>query len=57
VVYEHMRTEDAVTGADGIPIGYAALVVIYIALAAATVWLLRRLARSPLELEHHDGPR
>jgi cytochrome bd ubiquinol oxidase subunit I len=57
VVYGHMRTEDAVTGADGIPLGYAALVVIYVALAVATVWLLRRLARAPLELEADDGTR
>ena len=55
VVYGHMRTEDAVTGAGGIPVGYAALVVIYLALAAATVWLLRRLARTPFEVP--DGPR
>jgi cytochrome d ubiquinol oxidase subunit I len=55
VVYGHMRTEEAVTGADGIPLGYAALVVIYLALAAATTWLLRRLARAPLEVA--DGPR
>jgi cytochrome d ubiquinol oxidase subunit I len=54
VVYGHMRTEDAVTGAGGIPLGYAALVVIYLALAAATTWLLRRLARAPLEVA--DGP-
>jgi cytochrome bd ubiquinol oxidase subunit I len=54
-VYGHMRTEEAVTGADGIPLGYAALVVIYIALAVATTWLLRRLARAPLEVA--DGPR
>jgi cytochrome d ubiquinol oxidase subunit I len=57
VVYGFMRTEDAVTGADGIPLGYAALVVIYVALAAATVWLLRRLARAPLEVEVGDGTR
>jgi cytochrome d ubiquinol oxidase subunit I len=57
VVYGFMRTEDAVTGADGIPLGYAALVVIYAALAAATVWLLRRLARAPLELGVADEPR
>jgi cytochrome d ubiquinol oxidase subunit I len=55
VVYRHMRTEEAVTGAGGIPLGYAALVVIYIALAVATAWLLRRLARTPLEVG--DGPR
>jgi cytochrome bd ubiquinol oxidase subunit I len=57
VVYGFMRTEDAVTGADGIPLGYAALVVIYLALAAATAWLLRRLARAPLEVEAGDGTR
>jgi cytochrome d ubiquinol oxidase subunit I len=57
VVYGYMRTEEAVTGAGGIPVGYAALVVIYVALAAATVWLLRRLARIPLEVEAADGPR
>ena len=55
VVYRHMRTEEAVTGAGGIPLGYAALVLIYIALAVATAWLLRRLARTPLEVP--DGPR
>ena len=54
VVYGRMRTEEAVTGAGGIPLGYAALVVIYAALAAVTWWLLRRLARTPLEVP--DGP-
>jgi cytochrome d ubiquinol oxidase subunit I len=57
VVYGHMRTEEAVTGADGIPLGYAALVLIYAGLAAATVWLLRRLARAPLEIGAGDGSR
>jgi cytochrome d ubiquinol oxidase subunit I len=57
VVYGHMRTEDAVTGAEGIPLGYATLVVVYLALAVATAWLLRRLARAPLEIEAGDGPR
>jgi cytochrome d ubiquinol oxidase subunit I len=57
VVYGHMRTEEAVTGADGIPLGYGALVVVYVALAAATEWLLRRLARVPLEVEASDGTR
>jgi cytochrome d ubiquinol oxidase subunit I len=55
VVYGHMRTEEAVTGAGGIPLGYGALVVIYAALAVATAWLLRRLARVPMEVP--DGPR
>jgi cytochrome bd ubiquinol oxidase subunit I len=56
VVYGHMRTEDAVTGADGIPLGFASLVVVYLALGVATAWLLRRLARAPLEIEAGDGP-
>jgi cytochrome d ubiquinol oxidase subunit I len=57
IVYGHMRTEQAVTGAGGIPLGYAALVVIYAALAVATAWLLRRLARVPLAVEAGDGTR
>jgi cytochrome d ubiquinol oxidase subunit I len=52
-----MRTEEAVTGAGGIPLGYAALVLIYVALATATAWLLRRLARAPLVVEAGDGTR
>jgi cytochrome d ubiquinol oxidase subunit I len=52
-----MRTEEAVTGAGGIPLGYAALAAIYLCLAVATVWLLRRLARAPLVVEAGDGPR
>ena len=51
-----MRTEDAVTGADGIPLGFASLVAVYLALGVATAWLLRRLARAPLEIEASDGP-
>jgi len=49
VVYRVMRTSDAVTGAEGIPIGYGTLVVVYIGLYAAVAWLLRRLSRIPLE--------
>jgi cytochrome bd ubiquinol oxidase subunit I len=55
VVYGLMRTEDAVTGAGGIPVGYATLVAVYLALAAAAWWMLRRLARSPLQVEERDG--
>jgi cytochrome d ubiquinol oxidase subunit I len=46
-----MRTSQAVTGAGGIPVGYGALVAAYAAVAVAVVWILRRLARKPLELE------
>jgi cytochrome d ubiquinol oxidase subunit I len=49
VVYRHMRTEEAVTGAEGIPVGYASLVVVYAGLAVAVAWILLRLARAPLE--------
>jgi cytochrome d ubiquinol oxidase subunit I len=56
VVYSVMRTEDAVTGAGGIPVGYATLVVVYLALAAAVVWILRRLALKPLDLPDEPPP-
>ena len=51
IVYEVMRTEEAVTGADGIPVGYATLAIVYIGLGAVVFWLLRRLARQPVERE------
>ena len=49
VVYRVMRTSQAVTGAGGIPIGYATLALVYLALALAVAWILRRLARAPLD--------
>jgi cytochrome d ubiquinol oxidase subunit I len=49
VVYRVMPTADAVTGAKGIPVGYATLVVTYLAVACAVAWILRRLAREPLK--------
>ena len=55
VVYGVMRTTDAVTGADGIPVGYATLIVVYTALIAAVAWILRRLARLPLEHADQEG--
>jgi cytochrome bd ubiquinol oxidase subunit I len=51
VVYGSMRTEDAVTGAGGVPVGYVTLVVLYLGLGAAVVWILRRLAGVPLQPE------
>jgi len=48
VVYELMRTEAAVTGADGIPVGYATLALVYAGVLAAVAWILTRLARAPL---------
>jgi cytochrome d ubiquinol oxidase subunit I len=48
VVYHVMRTGEAVTGAGGIPIGYATLWVVYLAVGVGVVWILRRLARRPI---------
>ncbi len=49
VVYRVMRTSEAVTGAHGIPVGYATLAGVYVALACAVAFVLVRLARAPLE--------
>jgi len=51
IVYEVMRVEEAVTGADSIPVGYAALGLVYLGLASTVLFLLRRLARHPVEWE------
>jgi cytochrome d ubiquinol oxidase subunit I len=51
-----MRTEDAVTGAAGIPVGYATLVVVYVGLIAAVAWIRRQLARVPLEIDYEAAP-
>jgi cytochrome d ubiquinol oxidase subunit I len=51
IVYETMRTTQAVTSADGLEIGYAVLIAVYASLGAGVVWLLRRLARRPAESE------
>jgi cytochrome d ubiquinol oxidase subunit I len=50
VVYRVMPTTAAVTGAHGIPVGYGVLAVSYVMVACGLVWVLRRLARAPLEL-------
>ena len=50
VVYRVMRTSDAVTGAGGIPVGYATLALVYLGVGLAVAWVLRRLARAPLDL-------
>jgi cytochrome bd ubiquinol oxidase subunit I len=50
IVYRVMPTADAVTGAPGIPVGYATLAVTYLGVACGVAWVLRRLARVPLDL-------
>jgi cytochrome bd ubiquinol oxidase subunit I len=56
VVYGVMRTSSAVTGAGGIPVGYGTLVVVYLGLAVAVAWILRRLAERPLDLPGEPPP-
>jgi cytochrome bd ubiquinol oxidase subunit I len=48
VVYHVLRTSQAVTGASGVPIGYATLAAVYLGLAVGIAWVLIRLARTPL---------
>jgi cytochrome bd ubiquinol oxidase subunit I len=54
VVYRVMPTAEAVTGARGIPVGYAVLALAYVVVGIGVVWVLRRLARIPLELEEAE---
>ncbi|MBA3261464.1 MAG: cytochrome ubiquinol oxidase subunit I [Thermoleophilaceae bacterium] len=51
VVYQVMRTESAVTGASGVPVGFAVLGLVYAGLAAVTFVMLHRFSRGPLEVE------
>ncbi len=51
IVYRVMRTEQAVTEAGGLGVGYVVLIAVYVALGIAVFWLLRRLARKPPESE------
>jgi cytochrome d ubiquinol oxidase subunit I len=62
IVYEVMRTEDAVTEADGVGISLAVVFVVYALLGTATVVVLRAMARRWREAEADDvevpyGPR
>jgi cytochrome d ubiquinol oxidase subunit I len=45
VVYEVMRTEEAITGANGVWITFSAALALYTALGVATVLILRTMAR------------
>jgi cytochrome bd ubiquinol oxidase subunit I len=56
VVYRVMTTAAAVTGARGIPVGYGVLAATYLAVAAGLAWVLRRLARAPLDLPLDPEP-
>ena len=56
IVYELMRVDEAVTGAEGIPVGYATLVAVYLGLYSVALYMLRRLARTPPATEVEPGP-
>jgi cytochrome d ubiquinol oxidase subunit I len=45
IVYNVMRTEDAVTNADGVEITFAAVILLYAALGAALIITLRAMSR------------
>jgi cytochrome d ubiquinol oxidase subunit I len=51
IVYNVMRVEDAVTAASSLPVAFGVVLAVYIALASTVVWLLRRLAKRPPEVE------
>ena len=51
VVYRIMRTNDAVTGASGIPVGYGVLAAVYALLVVAVFWTLWKLSKSPMPPE------
>jgi cytochrome d ubiquinol oxidase subunit I len=48
VVYQVMRTSEAVTAGGGIPVAYATVIVVYAALGLGVWWVLNRLRRTPL---------
>jgi len=45
IVYEHMRTANAVTAADGVWVSLAIVLVLYSALAVATIMVVRAMTR------------
>jgi cytochrome d ubiquinol oxidase subunit I len=57
VVYGYMRTSEAVTAASGVPVGFGLLATVYALLIVGVVWVLRRLARAPLDLGVPDAAR
>lgn len=56
IVYDIFRVEDAVSAASGLRAMYFGLLVVYAALTAATVYVLRRLARVPIEFQAPQEP-
>jgi cytochrome d ubiquinol oxidase subunit I len=48
VVYKVMTTTQAVTTASTVPVSYGVIVAAYLLVGAAALWILRRLATTPL---------
>jgi cytochrome d ubiquinol oxidase subunit I len=48
VIYNYLRTSDAVTTAPWLNVSFTIFTLIYILLAVALIWLLRKVARRPL---------
>jgi cytochrome d ubiquinol oxidase subunit I len=56
IVYEVMRTEDAVTNADGVWVSLGVVFVVYAALGAATIVVLRAMSRRWREADDVEVP-
>jgi cytochrome bd ubiquinol oxidase subunit I len=56
IVYRVMPTAAAVTGAHGIAVGYPLLALSYVVVGCGLAWVLRRLARAPLDLTSEAPP-
>jgi cytochrome bd ubiquinol oxidase subunit I len=56
IVYEVMRTKDAVTQASGVPVSLAVVLVVYTALGIATVMVLRAMTRRWRAADDMDVP-
>jgi cytochrome bd ubiquinol oxidase subunit I len=56
IVYEVMRTEDAVTDASGVPVSLAVVFVLYSTLGVTTVLVLRAMARRWRDADEVDVP-
>jgi cytochrome d ubiquinol oxidase subunit I len=57
IVYELMRTSEAVTATDGVPVALIFLIAVYLMLGAATVWVLRRMRRDAVPAVPAPGAR
>ena len=54
IVYNVMRTSDAVTQADGIWVTFVAVVALYVALGAALIITLRAMSRRWRDADEQD---